>query len=69
VDRRFNYEFCKWLDLKYGNDKLERAFCVGRGKCYNYFGMVLDYSTPKKLKLSMKNYIQSMLMKTLPKSS
>ena len=60
VDRKVNDEFRKWLDMKYGDDKLGRVRAV-RGKRHNYLGMVLDYSTPKKLKLSMKNYIQNMV--------
>jgi Reverse transcriptase (RNA-dependent DNA polymerase) len=60
VNRRVNDEFRKWLDMKYGDDKIGRVRAV-RGKRHNYLGMVLDYSTPKKLKLSMKNYIQNMV--------
>ena len=54
-DQKVNDEFHKWLEMKYGDKKLGRVRAT-RGKVHNYLGMTLDYTTPKKLKLSMKEY-------------
>ena len=59
-DAKVNDKFHKWLDMKYGDDKLGRVRAT-RGKIHNYLGMTLDYSTSKKLKLSMKDYIEKMI--------
>jgi Reverse transcriptase (RNA-dependent DNA polymerase) len=59
-DAKVNDEFHKWLDMKYGGDKLGKVRAT-RGKVHNYLGMTLDYSTPKKLKLSMQDYIEKMI--------
>ena len=59
-DAKVNHKFHKWLDMKYGDDKLGRVRAT-RGKIHNYLGMTLDYSTSKKLKLSMKDYIEKMI--------
>jgi hypothetical protein len=32
-----------------------------RGKAHDYLGMKLDYTTPKKLKLSMQDYIEKLI--------
>jgi hypothetical protein len=53
-DAKVNDEFHKWLDIKYGDDKLGKVRAT-RGKEHNYLGMTLDCSTPKKLKLSMQD--------------
>jgi len=34
---------------------------VTRGKMHEYLGMTLDYSTPGKVRISMTDYITSML--------
>ena len=57
-DAKVNDKFHKWLDVKYGDDKLGRVRAT-RGKIHNYLGMTLDYSTSKNLKLNMKDYIEN----------
>jgi hypothetical protein len=53
-------EFYNWLDMKYGDAKLGRVRAT-RGKIQNYLGVTLDYSTSKKLKLKMQDYIEKMI--------
>jgi Reverse transcriptase (RNA-dependent DNA polymerase) len=59
-DPKFNNEFHKWLDKKYGDKKLGKVRAV-RGKVHDYLGMKLDYTTPKELKLSMQDYIEKVI--------
>jgi Reverse transcriptase (RNA-dependent DNA polymerase) len=59
-DPEVNDEFHTWLNMKYGDKKLGKFHTV-RGKHHQYLGMILDYSTPRKLKLDMKDYIEKMI--------
>ena len=49
-DPEVNDEFHTWLNTKYGDEKLGKV-CAVREKHHQYFGMILDFSTPRKLKL------------------
>eukprot|EP00957_Ditylum_brightwellii_P028749 2171510-Ditylum_brightwellii.AAC.1 len=44
-------EFIKWLGTKYS--KMQTS----GGKVHEYLGMTLTFSSPKKMKVSMKEYI------------
>ena len=46
--------------MKYGDNKLGRVGAV-RGKINNYLGMILEYTTPKKFKLSTQDYTDKMI--------
>ena len=47
------------LEDKYGGE--EAPLTVTRGKIHDYLGMVIDYTTPGKVKFSMDQYIEEML--------
>jgi Reverse transcriptase (RNA-dependent DNA polymerase) len=59
-DAKGNDEFHKWLDMKYEDDKHGKVQAT-KGKIHNYLEMTLDYSTHKKLKLSIQDYIEKMI--------
>lgn len=46
------------LEKQFGK---EAPLTVNRGKIHDYLGMKLDYSEPGKVKITMEDYIQSML--------
>jgi hypothetical protein len=60
IDTKVNDRFLEWLEKKYGDTNLGSVKAV-RGKIHNYLGMTLDYTTPKKVKLKMKEYIEQMI--------
>ena len=47
------------LEDKYGGE--EAPLTVTRGKIHDYLGMVIDYTTPGKVKFSMDQYVEEML--------
>jgi hypothetical protein len=57
---KVNDKFHKWLDVKYGNNNLGKLQAT-RDKVQNYLGMIVDYTTPIKLKLKMQDYSQKMI--------
>jgi Reverse transcriptase (RNA-dependent DNA polymerase) len=59
-DPKVNDEFHKWLDTKYGDNKIGKVKAV-RGNKHEYLGMILDYSNKGELQLDMKSYIKKML--------
>jgi hypothetical protein len=61
---KVNDRFLEWLEKKYG-DKNSGSVKAVRGKIHNYFGMTLDDTTPKKVKLKMKEYIEQMIKEYL----
>ncbi len=48
-------EFIEWLGTKY------TGLTIHRGKTHNYLGMILDYSTPGVLKVSMEKYTKAII--------
>jgi hypothetical protein len=65
-DAKGNDKFHKCIDMKYGDAKLGKVQAT-RGKIHNYLSITLDYSTCKKLKLNMQDYIEKMI-KEFPES-
>jgi hypothetical protein len=55
-----NDRLLEWLEKKYGDKNLGSDKTV-RGNIHNYLGMTLDYTTPKKVKLKMKEYTEHMI--------
>ncbi len=51
-------EFSAWLNKEYSQVK---AVTMTRGKKYVYLGMLLDYSTPGKVKVDMTVYVADMI--------
>ena len=60
IDPKVNDRFLEWLEKKYGDKNLGSVKAV-RGKIHHYLGMTLDYTTPQKVKLKMKEYIEQMI--------
>ena len=60
VNPKVNDDFHKWLEQKYGDEKLGKVKSV-RGKRHDYLAMNLDFTTPGKLKLDMVNYVKGMV--------
>ena len=54
--------FIKWVDNKYGDDKMGRV-TVHRGKKHDYLTMILDYSKKGKVKIDMTEYVRKMVTK------
>ena len=54
-----NDDFAKWVEKTYGGDSGHVK--VHRGKRHDYLGMILDYSTPKKLQVDMRHYTDQMI--------
>ena len=54
VDPKVNDKFHNWLEMKYGDDEIGKVKST-RGKRHDYLGMTLDYTTPGKVKIDMKN--------------
>ena len=57
-DKKVNDAFDKWLNKMYG---AHGAVKVTRGKVHDYLGMILDFSTPGKVKVDMSGYVAAML--------
>jgi hypothetical protein len=56
-DPRVNDNFLKWLEKKYGIKELGSDKTT-RGKKHQYLRMMFNYTTPKTLKLDMKEYVK-----------
>lgn len=59
-DKHVNDEFHKWLQQKYGDEKIGQVKAV-RGHTHDYLGVVLDFSTPGMVGVDMRSYIQAMV--------
>jgi hypothetical protein len=55
-----NNEFYKWLEKTYGNPSVATVKAK-RGKIHNYLAMKLDFTEDGKVKVDMKDYINSMI--------
>ena len=53
-----NDEFLKWLNEKCGSHGEVKGT---RGKKHDYLGMTLDFSTPGKVKIDMRDYVKDMI--------
>jgi len=60
VDPKVVDKFINWAKKKYEDTEITKLK-PSRGKVHDYLGMILDYSVPGKVKISMKDYIDSML--------
>ena len=58
VDSKVNDEFDRWLNKMYGT---HGAVKVTRGMLHDYLGMMIDFSTPSKVKVDMSDYVKAML--------
>ena len=57
-DKRANEDLYKWLQDEYGKhgDVTKHV-----GKVHDYLGMILDFTTPKKVKIDMRRYVADMI--------
>ena len=58
VDPEVNTKYVKALEEQYGK---EAPLTITRGKIHDYLGMKLDYSTPGKVVIDMKKYLQEII--------
>ena len=58
VDPKVNDNFQKWLQKEYGQ---VRRVTSCRGTKHDYLGMTLDYSSPGKVKIDMRDYVKTMI--------
>ena len=63
VDPAVVTEVIELLNNEFGK---EGPLTINRGKCHDYLGMTLDFSTPKKVQIRMDDYIKNMLAELLP---
>ena len=56
VSPEVNKAFFNWCEEKYGSD-LNGHVKIVNGKIHEYLAMKLDYSTPEKLTVDMREYI------------
>jgi len=59
IDKKVIEDIIKLLNEKFGRESL---LTTTRGRVLEYLGMTLDYSTKGKVKISMYNYIDKLLM-------
>lgn len=59
-DPKVNDDFLKWLNDMYGDPKIAPVKAT-RGKVHEYLAMKLDFTTPGKLKVDMKDYVKGMI--------
>ena len=59
INPRANDEFCNWCQGLYGGTKEGKVKIID-GKVHDYLGMRLNYETPNKVIVDMKNYIDNM---------
>jgi hypothetical protein len=57
-DPKVNDQFDKWLQENYGE---HGEVAIHRGKIHDYLGMEIDFSEKGKVKISMTEYVESML--------
>ena len=55
-----NDQFWEWLNNKYGNTNISTVKKL-RGKVHKYLGMTLDYTENEVVKISMQDYIESLI--------
>ena len=60
INPKVNENFCKWCEEKYGDDKNGKVK-IHKGKVHNYLAMRLDYSTPNKVKIDMRDYCKQVI--------
>lgn len=60
VEPKVNDEFHEWLQTKYGEDNIGKVKSI-QGTKHDYLAIVFDYSTPGKLKLDMRDYVERMI--------
>ena len=48
------------IEFTYGYKKIGKIIS-GRGKFYEYFPMILDYTTKVDLKIDIRNYVKNMI--------
>ena len=60
IDPKINDEFHQWLELKYGDPKINKVKAV-RGKWHDYLAMNLDYSVPGEVKVNIVDYVKGMV--------
>ena len=53
-------QFIEWLKMKYEDEEIGKMK-ASRGKIHDYLGMVFDFSNKGKVKISMKEYVKSMI--------
>ena len=60
VDEKVLEEFVEYLRTIYDNNEIGKIK-VNKGPRHEFVGMVLDYSTPEKLKIDMVDYVEKMI--------
>ena len=60
VDELVVDEFIEWCRKKHEDPEIGKIK-PSRGKIHDYLGITLDYSSPGKVKLHMKDYVKKML--------
>jgi hypothetical protein len=60
VSHPTNDSFLEWLEQTYGDPNIGEVKATRR-KRHEYLGMTLDYTTPGQVKVSMIEYIKSMI--------
>jgi hypothetical protein len=60
VDASVNDDFLKWLNKMYGDIEIARVKAT-RGKFHYYLAMKIDFTTPGKVKIDMKDYVKGMV--------
>jgi hypothetical protein len=60
VSKKLVDEFIEWCRQEFEDITITKMK-PSRGKVHDYLGMILDYSTPGKVAISMKDYIQKTL--------
>jgi hypothetical protein len=60
IDSKVNDDFLSWLEKTYGDRNIGKVK-VTTGKCNDYLGMTLNYSTHGQVKIEIIEYIRSMI--------
>ena len=60
VDSRVNDNFVIWCKDKYEDPSI-KVIKPSRGKVHDYLGITLDYSTPGKVRIYMKDYVKGII--------
>ena len=60
VKKQVNDTFVEWVKSTYASDGVGQVK-TSRGKVHNYLGMVLDFTEPGAVRISMEDYVERML--------